>query len=175
MSESGSTAPAAAAGWYPDPEQAESLRYWDGERWTEQRAPAAPVDPTSSLGPRVVLAMLGGAIAVIGTFLPRADSSAVLSIADNTLMQSGDGLIFVLFAVGGVTAVYRNAQKARRSAAAIFLGLLIVVLAYTDGHNPQIVNGLGEQVDASVGVGVWAVGVGGLLITLAGSALLADR
>src|SRR4051812_23276159 len=26
-------------GWFPDPEHAEQLRYWDGSAWTEQRAP----------------------------------------------------------------------------------------------------------------------------------------
>lgn len=29
----------AAAGWYPDPEQVDTVRYWDGSAWTEQRAP----------------------------------------------------------------------------------------------------------------------------------------
>lgn len=39
------------AGWYPDPESPNEQRYWDGERWTEHRAPrsgppaAAPVAP----------------------------------------------------------------------------------------------------------------------------------
>lgn len=29
----------AAAGWYPDPEMADTIRYWDGTKWTEHRAP----------------------------------------------------------------------------------------------------------------------------------------
>jgi hypothetical protein len=41
------------AGWQPDPEQPDTWRYWDGEKWTDQRAPmksanAAPTAP----GPR---------------------------------------------------------------------------------------------------------------------------
>ena len=43
------TTPPTPAGWYPDPEQAGQLRYWDGGTWTEHRspaqAPAAPVAP----------------------------------------------------------------------------------------------------------------------------------
>jgi hypothetical protein len=39
----------APAGWYPDPEQPASQRYWDGTEWTEQRAPAAnPPPPTTA-------------------------------------------------------------------------------------------------------------------------------
>jgi hypothetical protein len=30
-----------AAGWYPDPEQPTSVRYFDGERWTDERRPTA--------------------------------------------------------------------------------------------------------------------------------------
>lgn len=30
-----------AAGWYPDPEDATQQRYWDGQQWTEHRAPLA--------------------------------------------------------------------------------------------------------------------------------------
>jgi hypothetical protein len=35
-------------GWYPDPEDASSQRYWDGSRWTEERtsAPPPPDRPT---------------------------------------------------------------------------------------------------------------------------------
>lgn len=28
------------AGWYPDPEMADTVRYWDGSAWTDHRAPA---------------------------------------------------------------------------------------------------------------------------------------
>lgn len=31
-----------AAGWYPDPQQPATVRYWDGQQWTAQTAPAAP-------------------------------------------------------------------------------------------------------------------------------------
>lgn len=37
------------AGWYADPEQTATLRYWTGESWTEQRAPAPPPPPTTGL------------------------------------------------------------------------------------------------------------------------------
>src|SRR5689334_20044851 len=33
------TTPPTPAGWYPDPEQAGHLRYWDGAAWTEHRSP----------------------------------------------------------------------------------------------------------------------------------------
>jgi hypothetical protein len=33
------------ADWYPNPEDASSLRYWDGVAWTDHLAPAPPVAP----------------------------------------------------------------------------------------------------------------------------------
>lgn len=38
----GENAPTAGPGWYPDPSRADTVRYWDGEGWTDQRAPATP-------------------------------------------------------------------------------------------------------------------------------------
>ena len=32
-----------AAGWYPDPQDARQLRYWDGSQWTEHRQPRQTV------------------------------------------------------------------------------------------------------------------------------------
>lgn len=34
------TTPPTPAGWYPDPEHAGQLRYWDGGAWTEHRSPS---------------------------------------------------------------------------------------------------------------------------------------
>jgi len=33
------------AGWYDDPQDAAQLRYWDGERWTDQRQPREATPP----------------------------------------------------------------------------------------------------------------------------------
>ena len=40
----------APAGWYQDPDTPASLRWWDGARWTEHRAPA-PGSPPASPAP----------------------------------------------------------------------------------------------------------------------------
>lgn len=40
------------AGWYADPDNALQLRYWDGTRWTEHRAPAQPPTAESVVGPK---------------------------------------------------------------------------------------------------------------------------
>ncbi len=46
------TTPPTPAGWYPDPEQAGALRYWDGATWTEHRSPAqAPAAPEPPRAP----------------------------------------------------------------------------------------------------------------------------
>src|SRR3954451_23028782 len=43
------TPPPTPPGWFPDPDQAGTLRYWDGATWTEHRSPApeaaAPATP----------------------------------------------------------------------------------------------------------------------------------
>jgi uncharacterized RDD family membrane protein YckC len=43
--------PAVSPGWYPEPSPEPglppSLRYWDGERWTEHAAPVAATGPTT--------------------------------------------------------------------------------------------------------------------------------
>lgn len=35
--------PSAAPGWYPDPEMAQTRRYWNGSAWTDHRAPAETI------------------------------------------------------------------------------------------------------------------------------------
>src|SRR5215210_3621127 len=49
------TTPPTPAGWYPDPERAGQLRYWDGGAWTEHFSPIpeppAPPGPEPSAAP----------------------------------------------------------------------------------------------------------------------------
>jgi Protein of unknown function (DUF2510) len=52
------------AGWYPDPEQVETQRYWDGEKWTDQRAPLAKPGGGIGISPQS-LRRLGASVAVL--------------------------------------------------------------------------------------------------------------
>jgi len=45
------------AGWYPDPDQVETQRYWTGSEWTDQRAPLPP-KKESNVGVGIALAIL---------------------------------------------------------------------------------------------------------------------
>jgi hypothetical protein len=45
------------AGWYPDPEQVDTQRYWTGTEWTDQRAPLPPTKE-SHVGVGLALAIL---------------------------------------------------------------------------------------------------------------------
>src|SRR3954470_3150704 len=101
--------PDAPAGWYPDPSQAATQRYWDGENWTDQRAPLSPslaaeANSGISVSTRVVLGILGAVPAVIAVFLPHAESSGVFKIANNTLISSSDGLIVIVLALVAAAA-----------------------------------------------------------------------
>lgn len=42
------------AGWFPDPEHPDQLRYWDGTAWTEHRAPAQNPNQAPAQPPRYV-------------------------------------------------------------------------------------------------------------------------
>lgn len=172
--------PSVPAGWYPDPTQTATQRYWDGSAWTEQRAPlAAPALPQQSaerttieVSPRLVLGILGAIAAVIGTFLPHAESASLLHIAHNTLISTGDGLIVIVLALGGGGAAVRDASKPSLSWSLIVIGVMLAGLGALEAQPDQlkVVNGLGQEVEATAGPGVWAVGIGGGLIALAGVA-----
>lgn len=55
-------------GWYPHPEMAQTLRYWDGSGWTGQVAPAAiapEVDARKQAASIATLASFGWAGAIL--------------------------------------------------------------------------------------------------------------
>ncbi|WP_028049714.1 DUF2510 domain-containing protein [Cellulomonas sp. URHD0024] len=58
----------AAAGWYPDPKDPSTVRWFDGRFWTDRQAPDAPVAPTVQRPARrraTVLAATGATAAVV--------------------------------------------------------------------------------------------------------------
>ena len=56
--------PTTPAGWYPDPDDPASLRYWDGYAWSEHRTPPVPVvQPTRTPAWLVPTHVAGWAVA----------------------------------------------------------------------------------------------------------------
>jgi hypothetical protein len=55
----------AAPGWYPDPEQVDTQRYWNGEEWTEQRAPLDNRSSGLPISSQTIRRIVGAAIAVL--------------------------------------------------------------------------------------------------------------
>lgn len=176
--------PNAPAGWYRDPDQPETQRYWDGEQWTDQRAPLAErsssgwVKPDGGLTDTgrfalgLILAGAGAIVAIVGVFLPVADTESSLHIANNSLIQHWEGVVILIVAMAAfIAAAFQVARPLT-----FLAGGALVVLAVVAGTDLPIEyrNQFSERVagDASPGAGIWTVGVGGALLLIA--ALFAD-
>ncbi|HZS31552.1 MAG TPA: hypothetical protein VFA37_09865 [Gaiellaceae bacterium] len=119
------------------------------------------------------LSLLGAIVMFVAVFLPRADSTTFARIADNTMIQNGDGWVFVgLAAAVGVASWYAYQRRAG-GAGVLILGAIAVAFAVFWGTNRSSLTlcpvgpvaayvHLGCQ-KASPGVGIYAAGVGGLL------------
>ena len=95
-------------GWYPDPENASQLRWWDGTQWTAQFAPTAPPAGSTSKGSHglrsagdvigAAFQNAGGraghllAIILITTVIPAAISGALLWLVVREVTYENDTL-----------------------------------------------------------------------------------
>ena len=121
----------------------------------------------------VGFALAGSLALVIGVFLPQLESSVFTSgIAENSLIQEGGGYIFIGLAAGIAAATYRSWKTGKRSWAVPILGLLAMAGAYFYGTNEvarelysldEAGDPVGDAIVASPAVGIYVVGVGGLL------------
>lgn len=85
------------AGWYPDPSQAQTQRYWTGTEWTEQRAPAGPKKSSGDVTVAIVIGLL---IPVVGFFWGLALVASGKSAGGWVILSSVAGAFawFMLFA-----------------------------------------------------------------------------
>ena len=58
--------PATPAGWYPDPNDPYTQRYWDGTQWTENRSPIAAVQQKPPTNGQAIASMVLGILVICG-------------------------------------------------------------------------------------------------------------
>lgn len=188
MTDSGSAHP---AGWYPDPEQAQTQRFWDGMAWTEQRVPMQPGAQAASSVPTGAWVAGGGVLAlVIATFLPYMESREFSAVVDNSLVQHTEGQILLLLALVAALGIYRNVRGEGWGSAVAVLGLIVITIAIFIGANPPELHSaisteglsLSQSLEvqslsevANPAIGVYLAGLGGVLITAGGLSLWQRR
>jgi hypothetical protein len=136
--------------------------------------PREPV-PLNPIG--IGLALTGAALMIIGVFLPRVESQQFFRVVDNTLIQSGDGWIFIGLAIFIAVAVYAAIRHRRRTYAVLILAVLGIGVAIFNGTgerlelsslNPAAAAALDGTEKASPGTGLYAAGAGSGLAALGG-------
>jgi hypothetical protein len=101
------------AGWYRDPEQPQTQRYWDGTRWTDQRAPLAPEPRKTGAGVLLVASYVAAVlIPIVGLIL-----GVVLLIRRETVHGIAVVLISLAIAVAGYFLVIDETENGRRDRA----------------------------------------------------------
>jgi len=86
------------AGWYPNPENPNEQRYWDGQQWTNNTAPAVQ-QPLQSTPPKkkktwlwillaVFILMIGGCVAVLAKGADVVDDA--IEKADREMKKAGE-------------------------------------------------------------------------------------
>ena len=170
-----STGRPAPAGWYPDGQG--GVRWWDGERWTEdtpppptqpQAQPQAQAERPARTGP--ALAVAGAAAVIIGSLIPWATLTHVFGSASLSGIE-GDGVITLV--LGGVLLIGAILQLTNETSRHIWtevvaaVTLIVAVLALINMLS-NIGDADSEYARASVGPGLYLV-VAGAAIALIGT------
>jgi len=120
------------------------------------------------------LALVGASLMLIGVFLPWAESSMFTKIEENTLIQSGDGFGWVLWAVFVVIAAYDAHRQNRRGWSILILGVIGVAFAVYSGTGDRLaLNSVGsavgtQEIQGNPGLGIYVTGVGSVLTSVGG-------
>jgi hypothetical protein len=109
------------AGWYPHPSMADTQRYWDGQKWTEDIAPMSRVSvPDQTDSPSQVAAAIAVAVAVIGLILSQQSVS----------LMSGSGIVWTGAALCvGAAIIARLVQVPTWARAICVIAAIIAVVS----------------------------------------------
>jgi hypothetical protein len=133
--------------------------------------------------PGMALALAGALVMAVAVFLPRANGHLFArQVEKNMLIQSGNGWLFIVFAVLIATSVYRihrNAERYRSAAAVFLVAIIATGLAIYDGTgrrfepNVAVIVRVTENTPPppyikGPGIGIYGAGVGGLLALVGG-------
>ena len=153
------------AGWYPNPEAAHEVRWWDGEQWTAhtERNPMAPTTPSAQTTPSAPPPPSGTPSGPSGGG-PSTDSSQLRPLAEwfnetFALLRSRGGHLFTLALVLGLLP-----------------NLLYAMALYTGLQDMQITILPGDQgLEGSAGSGLGGTGVESSEILLIGVATIISQ
>jgi hypothetical protein len=162
--------------WYPDPGQPNTLRYWDGRQWTDQRAPAG--NQAARRPSAAIVGLVAAGAMALGAIGPWVDAVFVTVGGLN-----GDGVIVLLLAVVAAAVLGFGATGKTKSFG--WLGLLaalcgLVACAVSVYDLSQILGAktdlFGEDVRiGNPGWGLWLSAVASGALVLAGIALAGSK
>jgi hypothetical protein len=155
--------------------------------WLDPASPASNTDaggaepevPVQMSGITLGIVLAGAGLMLLAVFLPRVEARTFTAVADNTLVQSGQGWWFIGLAIGIALAAWRVHARGLRSPWPMLFGLAAIAAAIYYGTakssltlcpvNQDAANALGIGCSkADPGVGIYAAGVGGLLALIGG-------
>jgi hypothetical protein len=131
----------------------------------------------------VGLVLVGIIGLAVGIFLPLAESKSFGRVAENTLIQSGWGWAFLGLAATAVVELIRVTRTGARSPVIVIVGVVSIALSVYLGTNDELLTLCPIDSDlfvpecevASPGVGIYATGIAGLLLTIGGWQLIKAR
>lgn len=120
------------------------------------------------------LILAGAAVMVVSLFLPLADSSTFIRVANNRMLQHAESWGIAVLAVIAAATGYRAFKSKRLTWGPIICGLWALGMAIYMGKSDSLLQvcatsgGFGACEKAGAGLGIYAAGLGGALAAVGG-------
>jgi hypothetical protein len=116
------------AGWYPDPQRADTLRYWNGDDWEDHFAPSATASSSQpSETPSQMAAAAIGACSVIGLILSLQSASLI----------TGTGKLWTGVALSIGAAIAAGILRKTVPTAVVVATVLIAIIALSNASSVE--------------------------------------